>query len=385
MTDRPLMGYKKYTMNSRVFTAVHALTNRLDHWIFEEYRMPPRALSVFRIVYSAFVLLMVGVPPFRWIGNKPEIFYNPPMFSIMRWFDGYPAPSFFWLLDGGVTLLFVCLLFGFQTRWTSWLLALGLFTGFSWSYAYGKINHDTLLMALVPLVMSFSRWGAYFSLDQRRASGLPKQEQYWPVALLALLFGFAMFSAGMPKLLSGWLDPTTHAVQGYTIRQHYDFYADQLLAPIMAHFDLPWFWELLDYSAVLFEVGFLLAVAKRPVFQFFIVLTVIFHLTNSLMLNIDFSRNLTLYLLFIDWRPVMRWVDRHPKLQTYIRFSCLGGVSAFFVVYYLVGIPAVFRGITWLLGLDALSSGVVLVGLAAVLFSVNYLSSWSRVPEPVNS
>ena len=366
------------------------LTDRLDCWIFEEYRVPPRALSAFRIVYATFVLLIIGVPPFRWIGGKPDLFFHPPRFSVVHLFGGFPAPPFFWGLDGVVTLLFVFLLFGFRTRWTSRLLALGLLMGFSWSYAYGKINHDTLLMALVPLVMSFSHWGAHFSLDQvhrqaSRPASAPPPEQYWPVALLALLLGFAMFSAGMPKLLSGWLDPTTHAVQGYTLRQHYDFFADQLLTPIMMHYDNPFFWEALDYSAVLFEVGFLLAVIKQPVFRFFIVLTVIFHLVNCLMLNIGFSRNIALYWLFIDWRPVMRRFDPGTRLQRYVSFRSLGIVSVVFLVYYLVGLPPAFRAITGLAGLDALLSEVLLTGLAAVFFGLNFLNSMSALPKRMKS
>ena len=345
--------------------------------MLEEYRLPARALSLFRILYASFVLFIIGVPPFRWIGGKPDIFFRPPTYSIVNLFDGFPGPAFFWGLDVVVTLLFVFLLFGYKTRWTSWLLALGLFTGFSWSYAYGKINHDTLLMALVPMVMGFSHWGAHYAVDRQRSSA-PVREQYWPVALLALLLGFAMFSAGMPKLLSGWLNPTTHAVRGYTIRQHYDFFADQLLTPVMMHYDHSFFWELLDYSAVLFEVGFLLAVARQPLFRFFVLLTVIFHGANCLMLNIDFSRNIALYLLFIDWRPVMQRFHRSAwpmYLEQYVSFRYLGVASVVFLVYYLVGLPPAFRGLTLLLGLDALTSGALLVGLACVFFMLNFLKS----------
>ena len=353
------------------------LTDRIDHWIFEEYRLPSRALSLFRIAYALFVLLMLGVPPFRWIGGKPDIFFDPQKYGFVNlFFDGFPPAAFFWGLDVAVTLLFVSLLFGFRTRWTSGLLALGLFVGFSWSYAYGKINHDTILMALVPLVMGFSGWGAHFSLDQRQSPG-PIRERYWPVALLALLLGFAMFAAGMPKLLSGWLDPTTQAVQSYTIRQHYDFFADQLLTPVMMHYNNPLFWESLDYGAVLFEVGFLVAVARQSWLRGFVALAVVFHLANTLMLNIDFSRNIALYLLFIDWRPGLRWMDQHPGLRRYVTFSALGIASAVFLVYYLVGFPPPFLGVAMLLGTDALTSAVILTGLAAAFFVLNFLRSVS--------
>ena len=369
-------------MNLSPASIFRTLTDRLDHWIFEEYRVPPRALSLFRIVYATFVLLFIGVPPFRWIGGKPDIFFDPQQYGFVNlFFDGFPGVYFFWGLDVLVTLLFVFLLFGFRTRGVSWLLALGLFTGFSWSYAYGKINHDTLLMALVPLVMGFSGWGAYYSVDQRR-SATPGRERYWPVALLALLLGFGMFSAGMPKLLSGWLDPTTQAVRGYTIRQHYDFFADQLLTPIMMHYENPLFWELLDYSAVLFEVGFLLAAARQPLFRFFVMLAVVFHLANSLMLNIDFSRNIALYLLFIDWRPLAGRFEKKIGTHGNQHFSVrtLSLASGLFLTYYLIAWASPFQVLTGLLGADSLTSGVLLTGLASVFFVVNFLNSLSLFP-----
>jgi hypothetical protein len=337
--------------------------------------MPPGALGLYRIAYAALVLLVLGVPPFRWISQKPDIFFNPPIYSIANLFDGFPPTYFFVGLEATVVVSLTFLLFGFKTRWASWLLALGLFTGFGWSYAYGKINHDTLLMALVPLVMGFSNWGAHFSIDQRQGAA-PERERAWPVAVLALLLGFAMFTAGVPKLLSGWLDLTTQAVHGHTIRQHYDFYADQLLTPRLMSFDQPVFWEILDYSAVLFEIGFLLAVFRLPVFRLFVTLAVLFHLANCFMLNIDFSRNIAFYLLFIHWSPLLkRFRHSWPSVQPLVRVRFLIVGSIFFLVYYLLEVPPVFRAITLLLGWDNLASGALLVALAVIFFSVNYLNS----------
>lgn len=357
---------------------IRLIAGRLDHWIFEEYQVPPGALSLYRIIYAAFVLLVVGSPPFRWISNKPDIFFNPPTYSITNLFEGFPSVYFFWGLEVVIIILLVFLLFGFQTRWTSLLLALGLFTGFGWSYAYGKINHDTLLMALVPLVMGFSHWGAHFSLDQRNRTA-PGRERAWPVALLALLLGFAMFTAGVPKLLSGWLDPATQAVQGHTIRQHYDFFADQFMTPWLITFDNPLFWEVLDYSAVLFEVGFLLAVVRQPLFRLFVALVVIFHLANCFMLNIDFSRNIALYLLFVYWPPLLKNFDRRvwPAIKNFVSGRFLVFSSVFFLLYYLLEVPPAFRAITLLLGWDSLTSGALIVTFACVFFGINYAKSLS--------
>ncbi len=370
-------------MRSVIKEANHALVTGLDHWIFEAYRVPAGALGLYRIAYASFVLLVVGAPPFRWISNKPSIFFDPPAYSFTHLFHNFPSAYFFWGLDAAIVVLLVALLFGFRTRWTSWLLALALFTGFGWSYAYGKINHDTLLMSLVPLVMGFSNWGAHFSLDQQRSKHLLPREQPWPVALLALLLGFAMFTAGLPKLLSGWLDPTTQAVQGYTIRQYYDFFADQLLTPWLIKFDNPWFWEVLDYSAVIFEVGFLLAVVRQTWFRLFVTLAVLFHVANCFMLNIDFSRNIALYLLFIDWSMPLKFFNERlwPTLKKFVAVRGLGVAVGFFLLYYLLEIPPPFRVITLLLGLSSLVSGAIITMVASAFFLLNFWQSgWLRRP-----
>lgn len=350
-----------------------------DQWAEEEYRLPFGSLALFRISYALYVLLIIGVPPFRWIGGKPDLFFDPPIYSVPYLFDGFPDPLFFWVLDLLIVLLFVFLLFGFKTRWTSWLLSLALFTGFSWSYAYGKINHDTLLISLVPLVMGFSDWGDYLSLDSRHASS--KRERYWPVAMLALLLGFAMFSAGLPKLLSGWLVPSTHAVQGYTMRQYYDFFATSMLTPFMLTFDHPVFWELLDYGAVFLEIGFLLAVVRQPVFRFFVMLVVVFHLANCMMLNIEFSRNTTLYLLFIDWRPIMhRFYHKSwdKRIAQYLTIPSMAVVGVVLLIYYGIGLLAPFHLLLLPFGWDELTRDTIVIGLTTVFFTVNFVQSLLR-------
>ena len=358
-------------------TAHTPLTRQFSRWIQEEYRLPTGALGVFRIIYALYVLVIIGVPPFRWIGGKPDMFFNPPTYSMVYLFDGFPGPLFFWGLDVVVILMFVFVLFGYKTPWASWLLALGLFTGFSWSYAYGKINHDTLLIALVPLVMGFSGWGNRFSVDAHNGSS-PGRERYWPITLLALLFGFAMFSAGLPKLLSGWLSPTTRAVQGYVIRQHYDYFADQMLTPFMLTFRNDFFWELMDYGAVFLEVGFLFAVARQTAFRFFIVIVMLFHLANCLIFNIEFSRNITLYLLFIDWRPIMQrfyqgtwdqYVQRYFTFRTFIIASIVS------VAYYLTLYLSPVHLLLALPGWDELTRDTIVIGLLTVFFVVNFARS----------
>ncbi len=293
------------------------MVSRLNQFIFEEYRLPPGGVSFLRIVYASFVLFVTGVPQFRWISDRPDFFFNPPQYSLAAWFTTLPGEAFFISLDVLLIVCLVFLLFGFYTRWVSLLTGVLMLVGFSFYYSFGKINHDALLMLYVPFVMSLSNWGSYFSLDAQRAnrSSIPK-EQHWPLAFLALLLGFAMFSAGIPKLISGWLSTSTHAVKGFVVMFNYDnAFPERFLQPWLLEIDNWLFWEPLDYSAVFFEIGFLVAVLKRKVFRGFITFAVVFHTANILFFSISFVNNLALYLLFMNWeQPAVYFRERASSL-----------------------------------------------------------------------
>src|SRR5690625_5725460 len=69
--------------------------------------------------------------------------------------------------------------------------------------------------------MAFTNWGAAYSVDSCRQNSSDQTAESWPLTLLALLIGFMMFTAGVPKILGGWLDPSTQAVQGHLFNQYF--------------------------------------------------------------------------------------------------------------------------------------------------------------------
>ncbi len=229
---------------------ISSLTHRIDAWITDEYRFPTGALSVFRVLYAGYILLVVGAPQFRWISLQPSFFFDPPLYSVASFTDHLPGYYFFLTLDLLVVGLLTLLLFGFRTRLVSLLLGIIMIIGFSFYHSFGKINHDTLLMVITPLLMAFSGWGSYYSLDQS-SNPSTSSETYWPVVALALILGFAMFSAGFPKLiedgsfLNGWLSLSTQAVKGYAIMYQHDDLAGNYLAPLALLYGNNIAWESL--------------------------------------------------------------------------------------------------------------------------------------------
>ncbi len=66
----------------------------------------------------------------------------------------------------------------------------------------------------------------------------------------------------------------------------------------------PFFWEAMDWGAVLFEILFLAAIIKPKWFRFWLLLSIGFHTTTFLLFNISFHFQYIVYLLFIDWGKI---------------------------------------------------------------------------------
>ena len=357
----------------------HKLTAWLDHLIYDEYRLPEGAVSLFRIVYSSFVLFVIGVPQFRWISDSPDYFFEPPTLSLAALFPSFPDYTFLLALDIVLVTLFVLLLFGLYTRVVTVALGLVMVVGYSFYYSFGKINHDALLMIYVPFAMVFSNWGGHFSIDNQRSGGTKaNEEKHWPIFLLAILLSFGMFSAGVPKLLNGWLDPTTQAVKNIVITYHYfNNFPERFLQPYLIGYDNTLLWEAMDYTAVIFEICFLFAVVRRKWFSAFVVIAIAFHAMNLLIFSISFVNNLTLYLLFINWDDILaKFVTL--QLDRFVKLSFLLSVLVVVLIGYLMNFPINFIALANIVGVHFLTSSLIICALAAVLFSVNYLKSWSN-------
>jgi len=362
----------------------HKFSLWLDHLIFFEYKLPKGAVSLFRIVYASFILLVVGVPQFRWIADKPDYFFSPPKFSLAVFFSGFPDYTFLFILDIVLVILFVFLLFGLFTRVTTILVGLLMIVGFSFYYSFGKINHDAHLMIFTPLVMCFSNWGRYFSLDSKRTDHVEKREErHWPILLLAIIIGFAMFSAGVPKLLDGWLETSTQAVKGFVVTFHYyDTFPERFLQPYLISFNNVFFWETMDYTAVVFEIGFLFAVIRRNWFRAFIVIAVLFHTMNILLFSISFSNNLALYLLFIKWNDLLDSFKK-SQLRNYIKYKYLILVLIIVTISYAVDFPLNVYSVGSELGIHFLTSSLIVCVLASLFFVINYLKSIVAPNKPI--
>jgi hypothetical protein len=329
----------------------------LDKWIFDSFPVTREGLALFRMFYVLFILFIIspGHMPFLYYsvyGSLPaDLFYPPP--GPMMLFEGFAPTGVLMAIEIALMVSLGCLFMGWRTRSMSILVGLLILSGNGFAYSMGKINHD-MLLAAVPVVMAFSNWGGAWSMDS--AAGRAKNPESWPLALLALMLGFMMFTAGFPKLLGGWLDIHTNATYGHFIKHYFVNQRQDLLSELFLDIENRFFWESLDWATVFFEIGFLFSILKIRTLQFWCALAVVFHFMVMMMLNISFISNLPVYSLFlINWsklavsfRKAGSFAGAHPGYM-------IPAVSVSLLSLYLFGTPLFYLDALFSLESDLLA------------------------------
>ena len=325
------------------------MADRLDAWIHGG-TLTRTSLARYRVLYAVIILLLL--PDFSWIAAFPDSMYNPPPGPMML-FSGFPSEAVLRGLEAALAVCLVAILLGWHTRTASFLSVAVSMVGYGFTYCLGKIDHD-ILVVLVPAAMALAGWGDRLSLDavRRRSRGetdSPERAVQWPLRLWALMIGLAFFTAALPKIAGGWLNPLTHAVQGIQIRQFYTHDRADLLANTFLGIKNPVFWEFMDIATILLEAGILLAVLSWGGTRVAFAVATLFHLGVWLMMNIAFWHNVLTYGFVVSWDrlPVPRALRRSfqpaPGLVRAAPAMVLGG------------------GIAWSVGIESFGNAAVVL------------------------
>ena len=316
-------------------------TDRINSWfellINEEYQSNSDWLALFRVIYSSYFLIF-GIPLFFWIHNNPDILFDPPIYSLANFFEGFPPLEILVLFDLSIITLLVFLLFGFKTRFTSILLSLVLIISLSFKFSFGKIDHSILLVIL-PLVLSGSGWGNKLSIDSIYSENKESKISFnnsFPLFIMALLIGFGYFSSGYAKA-PAWLsaDINSHGVRSWVLNAKFISEKPALLLSFFAEIKNPIFWKTLDFSAVIFELTFFIAVFRKEWFKLYLGIAVIFHFANTLMIYIPFRSMMVIFLLFIDWNKGTL-ININDRLKKFISFKSMLIILTVYIGFYLI-------------------------------------------------
>lgn len=361
----------------------------LNRWIFESFTVTPEGLGLLRIFTALFLLFFLipggGTAHYQFLSSLPSDFYAPPPGPMML-FDSFPGLVTFQVLQTAVILSVLMILVGYHTKWASIITGLIVLMLQGFIFSVGKIDHE-ILVAIVPIILAYSNWGAAFSIDSLRNDSNKKTES-WPLTLLALFIGFMMFTAGFPKILGGWLDVSTQAAQSHLLNQFYVRERQDLLAEIAVQWNNPVLWELLDWATVLFEIGFLISILRVAWFRLLVGIAVFFHFSTMMIMNIAFLPNFIAYAVFLNWDALYRrshqWMMKWGRKD--ITMSRKMVVISF--TLSLVGIFALLNRLSihnkqLNLQSDLMLHEVVMVSIAAVIVMFLFVKKlWSSVRKP---
>ncbi len=359
----------------------------LNRWIFESFTITPEGLGLLRILTALMLLFFLipggGTVHYHFLATLPADFYAPPPGPMML-FDTFPGLAIFQVLQTVAVLSALMILVGYHTKWVSLITGLSVLILQGFIFSVGKIDHE-ILVAVVPVILAYSNWGAAFSIDSFR-KGKDQKNERWPLTLLALLIGFMMFTAGFPKILGGWLDISTQAAQSHLLNQFYVRERQDLLAELAVQWNNPFFWELLDWGTVLFEVGFLISIFRAAWFRFFVGIAVLFHFSTMISMNIAFLPNFIAYAVFLNWDAIyksshqwmMRWNRNNFRKS---RKGVLISFTLMLVVFFaLLNYITVHEKVITLQS-DLMLYEVVLVSMAVVILLVGGVKCLGRSPR----
>jgi len=244
-------------------------------------------MSTFRILLAAFILVF-AVPDVRWVSALPDGMFTPPLGPMML-FSGVPSLMWTSALLWCTYACAVWFLWGKGERWSGLALSVLLALGFGLESSFGKINHTTPFM-LLPAVVGWH--GAWKRL---------------PVYYLVVI-AFQFFTAAIPKIVGGWLQPQTHAAYGYAVETMTIQQSPALLTQ-WAVTTLPgWMWELADVITVAFEALFIVAMWRRWSLALICFVALSFHIGVWFTLHIPATGYMACYayiwLVFIAGRAL---------------------------------------------------------------------------------
>ena len=268
-------------------------------------------LSIYRVLYSLFVLFTLYRADYA--AALPPSSLEPlpgPFFAI----PGSLPLGLIWLAQVALCGALAMLLVGWHTRFSAIAVGVLQICVYGIGYSFGKIDH-TIFLPFVALIFAFAPWSARFSVDSQSSRG--SGERYpWAPRCLAVGLGIGMLTAGLPKVVGGWLDWGSHASYGYLVLEKDVFNAPLRSLEYLSEIHLSVLWECVDYATVVLECGLFFAALNWRVFYHWIAALAVFHFAIALSAGIVFPYNIPAYAAFVPWSRVPLLVAALEKVPT---------------------------------------------------------------------
>jgi hypothetical protein len=283
----------------------------------------------------------------------------------MAFASGFPSTTVMWMADIAAFVLICCILLGVRARLATLLLVVVGTLSSNAAMSFGKIDHDAMLWTFL-FCMAFSGWGHALALVPDKPSRLDRPDRVF--AFMAVCLGFSMSIVGLHKA-PRWLDFNleTSGFLNWFVHGYFMLDRTELLAKHVPSIP-PLVRELMDYAGVAFEGGcFVALLIGRRAWRFWIAVACLFHLINTLTLNIPFLQNVLIFLAFVDFSAVQGALQRWWAKRR-VRWA-FGAIGVAMVVAHLALRRAGVGG--WLLFvLDEVHDNRAVLRVSAVIFVI---------------
>ena len=293
-----------------------------------------RSLSIVRILYGLFILVFLKLD-FAWIGDIPQGFFSPRFLSLSILFQGFPSYFVMRAIEIILMLLGLFILLGIKSRWTGIGFVITYVIANSFHFSFGKISHGSIMFITFILGLSFTNWGVNNAIVPDRQVTAKTQKRV--LAILAVVLCFGMFTAGWEKALN-WFDFNleTGGFMSWFYKGYFTQGRDDFLAPLILKIP-PKLFELADYSAVIFELIPIFALlAGRKWWLVWLSIACVFHLANTLLLNINFISHAPVYLTFASLNFGSIGKQQKDLIHSQKLMAFVSGMGFFITLHYLI-------------------------------------------------
>lgn len=249
-------------------------------------------LHYFRIILG--ILFLINTQNLSFLGLMPNSLFRPDVLNFTNLFDSWPSHLFFEFLFYTKIILAVALILGIKARVVFILIGLLGIIQSGFMYSFGKIDHG-ILMNVLPFAMAFTNSGCKGAIVPDKRLKSPNLS----ISILAVFITFGFFTAGLEKAFV-WIDFnfSTSGFLSWFYPSYYSIGRDKLLASFVLNFPW-WLTEIMDYIAVLFELtGIIFLFISRKTWFYYLLIASIFHLFNTLFLNIPFQAHILIFGLW---------------------------------------------------------------------------------------
>jgi hypothetical protein len=288
-------------------------------------------LEYFRISFGIYILITTKNLSF--LGELPNGLFRPMVLTFANLFNSWPSTTILIMLYYASLTLAVAIILGLKTRLSLFGIGILGLVNASFFYGFGKIDHS-IMIALLPFVLAFSNCGTSLALVPDKK--IKSENIALTVYSVFIVFGF--FTAGYEKALN-WIDfdLNTSGFLSWFYQGYYSYDRTKLLASAVTSFH-PLITEAMDYLAVLFEItGVFFLVFSRRSWILYLIIAGLFHLANTVLLNIPFSSHLMVFGLWI----ISPFMKKHYFLVLIFPLLCFRGdiylATIGWIIYLILG------------------------------------------------